>query len=197
MSKYDIPLRVKLSDKEYDKVKDAKNVSEYVRTAINFYNTKQPREIELTKKEIIKKIIDELKEEHEKTCKELIKNEYLKNERIMAKLNKMYDKCDEELLRLARESKNCEDLPLESYDSNTTEEKILSILPTLQGMYNSEIGITYESIRRQAVNLSISAKELKDWIDDNPELMNKSDYLYREHAYESESNKRHTFEYDI
>ena len=63
MSQYAIPLRVKLSEKEYDKLKHATNKSQYVRTAINFYDAKQPQEIELAKKRLLDDIIKEVKKE--------------------------------------------------------------------------------------------------------------------------------------
>lgn len=195
MTAYNIPLRVKLSNKEYDKLKNVENKSKYVRNAINSYNSKSTREIELSKKKLLKDIIDQIEKENETFYEDMINNEIMKDTKIMNKLNDMYDKCEEELTRLAKESSLYEEAPFEKFDTMSTEDKILSILPTLQGIYHSDMGLTYESIRRQAVNIGIGAKELKNWIDANPELINESDYLYRD-SCKSNNIKKHRFEHD-
>ncbi|MBR0471444.1 MAG: hypothetical protein IJI98_01935 [Methanosphaera sp.] len=195
--KYNIPLRVKLSNKEYDKVKKAKNKSKFVRDAINYYDGQHQRENELSKKEMLKKIMKNVEEEEKRSAAKINKTEKLKRKRIMNKLTKMSDKCDEELSRLAKENSSSEESTPEITDPEIIEEKILSVLPTLQGIHNSDIGTDYDTIHRVAVKLKIDTTYLKEWMDSHHELLNKRDYLTREHIHQRKTRKKHDFKYDI
>jgi len=186
MLKYDIPLRVKISNREYDKLKDKQNKSKYVRDAINSYYGDMAVEIEYSKKEMIDEIKKDLKFEHDK-FNQLIEEQSMQEERMISKLEKMNEECDYNLEKLEKERREMELLKSLHVNEKSMEEKIMEILPTLQGLYQSGKILDYDKIRIQAQKIKVTPSELKNWIESHMELVEQSDYKYMPRKY-SEAN---------
>lgn len=178
MNKFNIDLRIKISNKEYDKIKNVKNKSSFVRNAINAYNYNDTLNAEISKKEILEEIKNKVEEE-EKILNNKIKIESLKGtENILNELNIMYDKIENNIKDLTpdNEQKDSEKTsPEDDY-----EKRILEILPTLQGAYYSDNGLNYEFIRTQAQKININTKNLKDWIEEHPKIIQDTTHIFRE-----------------
>lgn len=188
MTKYNIPLRVKLSNREHDKIKNKINMSKFVREAINSYYGETEKEIELSKKKILIKLKEEIKTEQEKFKEKMIKEQDMQEEKIISKINEMYDECESKLETIEKENREYERLKLKDLHEKSSEEKILEILPTLQGIYHSENGLNYDKIKLQALSIDVTPLELEQWIENNHKLLENDDYKFRDVIHSDHNN---------
>ena len=116
--------------------------------------------------------------EHE-NFQEFVNHHESKEKSIIEKIEKEYEKCNQKLDEIDKLDERYSELNLIKPKSISTEKAILDVLPTIQGFYNSETGITYDKLRVLAFRINISPEVLMNWIDQNEELVKGDAYLNR------------------
>lgn len=176
---YPIKINARINQEQYDRIMDSGvSKSEYVREAIEFFNSDVKRDVELSKLEVISEIKDIVDLEQEK-FEDFVKKEKTFKESIQNTLQEEYDKCNIKLKKIEEEEKKYSDLNIVKPKKITTEEVIMTVLPTIQGFYRSETGITYDKLRNLAFRIDVNPQILKDWVDQNEELVQRTDYMDR------------------
>lgn len=176
---YPIKINVRINKKQYDRIRESGvSKSEYVRDAIDFFNTDLKKDIELSKLNVINEIQQSFDMEQER-FDEYVKQEKIREEYVQNTLKEEYDKCNLKLEKIAEEESKYSDVNIVKPRKVTSEEVILKVLPTIQGIYRSETGITYDKLRVLAFRINISPEILMHWIDQNEKLVQGDDYQER------------------
>lgn len=185
---YPIKLNVRINKRQYDRINESgASKSEYVRDAIDFFNSDVKRDIEISKLKLLNDIRNTVDKEHE-NFQEFVNHHESKEKSIIEKIDKEYEKCNQKLNEIAKLDERYSELNLIKPKSIPTEKVILDVLPTIQGFYNSETGITYDKLRVLAFRINISPEVLMNWIDQNEKLVKGDAYLNRtplKHKYPS------------
>ena len=176
---YPIKINARINQEQYDRIMESGvSKSEYVRDAINFFNCNIKKDIELSKLNIINEIRQSVELE-QNYFDEFVKQEKIREKCIMKTLQKEYDKCNDKLEKIAEEEEKYSDLNIVKPQKVVTEEVIMNVLPTLQGFYRSENGITYDKLRILGFRIDVNPEILKNWIDQNEELVQGREYRNR------------------
>ena len=179
MKKYPVKIQARIEQGQYEKILESGvDKSEYIRDAIDFFDCDAKKQVEISKIELLDELQDNVLMEDEH-FEEFIKKHSLKKKNIMNTLKEEYQGCYDRLEQITKEEKICEELNLEKPEKRSREEIIMEILPTLQGFYYSETGITHDKLRKIGHKVKISPEVLNIWVNQNKELVKGRSYRQR------------------
>lgn len=177
--KYPIKVQARINLTQYEKIRESgMDRSKYIRDAIDFFDCNAKKEVEKSKI----KLLDELKKSimlEDEHVEIFLKEQKIQKENIKKAIDKKYNSCNERLKEIEEEEKQYALMNIKKPERRSHEEIIREILPTLQGFHYSAGGITYEKLSRIGREIKISPEVLRDWVDENKELVKKMEYRER------------------
>ena len=175
MSNYPYTIKTRVTEEQYQKVKNSKmSDAEFIRCAIDSYD-ESVISLKL-------KIFHECKELWYKIASSVEQNIVEQNEAICGTIQ-----------NLENEKENLEVFEEEfSSDYDDFEERIKPIIPTLQRLKHGENGLTNSNIEFQAKKVGVDTHKLKQWINNNPDIMSK--VTFSEERFQcNDDGKRHVY----
>ena len=160
MSNYPYTIKTRVTEEQYQKVKNSKmSDAEFIRCAIDSYDVSTVS----LKLKIFREIQIELQKLWDKQAEFVEQNIVGQNEAICGTIQ-----------NLENEKENLEVFEEEfSSDFDDFEERIKPIIPTLQRLKHGENGLTNSNIEFQAKKVGVDTHKLKQWINNNPDIMSK------------------------